>query len=169
MSFSVFLPEKLITRELIRRFAPFKTKECKLPVCAIQIYTDVNCAGFLSENPAFSICKEKLDAGASLPGELHVGEYFYAPCGDGVLIREDRDVLVWIHDRFRQMDIILKEPKQYSQTLHALMMRAYQYTALYGGGLLIHAAAIACHEQGILFCGVPGAGKSTQARLCMSL
>ena len=167
MSFSVYLPEKLITRSLIRRFAPFKTKECKLPDCAVQIYTDVNCAGFLSENPAFSVCKEKLDAGLPLPDELPVGEYFYAPCEDGVLIREIKgsDILVWIHDRFRRMDVVLKEPKQYSQSLHALMMRAYQYTALFGGGLMMHSAAIACRGHGILFCGVPGAGKSTQARL----
>lgn len=167
MSFSVYLPEKLITRELIRRFAPFKTKECKLPDCAVQIYTDSNCAGFLSENPAFSVCKEKLDAGLPLPDEMSVGEYFYAPCTDGVLIREVKgnDILVWIHDRFRRMDVVLKEPEQYSQSLHALMLRAYQYTALYGGGLMMHSAAIAYCGQGILFCGVPGAGKSTQARL----
>lgn len=165
MSFSVFLPEKLITQALIRRFAPFKTKECKLPGCDVQIYTDANCAGFLSENPAFSACKQKLDAGAFLPGELRVGEYCYAPCADGVLIREDGAILVWIHDRFRRMDVVLKEPKQYSQSLHALMMRAYQYTALCGGGLLMHSAAVAYRGQGLLFCGVPGAGKSTQARL----
>lgn len=167
MSFSVFLPEKLITQTLIRRFAPFKTKECKLPDCVVQIYTDVNCAGFLSENPAFSVCKEELDADLPLSGELPAGEYFYAPCADGVLIREikSNDILVWIHDRFRRMEVVLKEPKQHSQSLHALMMRAYQYTALYGGGLLMHSAAIACQGQGILFCGVPGAGKSTQARL----
>ena len=165
MSFSVFLPEKLITQTLIRRFAPFRTKECRLPDCAVQIYTDVNCAGFLSENPAFSVCKAQLDAGASLPDELPVGEYFYAPCADGALIWEDGDILVWIHNEYRQMDVVLKEPKQYSQSLHALMMRAYQYTALYGGGLLMHAAAIACRGHGLLFCGVPGAGKSTQARL----
>ena len=165
MSFSVVLPEKLITNNLIRRFAPFKTKECKLPDCAVQIYTDVNCAGFLSENPAFSVCKDKLDAGLSLPDELPVGEYCYAPCADGILIRERGDILVWIHGRFRRMDVVLQEPMQHSPSLHALMMRAYQYTALYGGGLLIHSAAIAYHGQGILFCGVPGAGKSTQARL----
>lgn len=165
MSFSVVLPEKLITHELIRRFAPFKKKESKLPACAVQIYTDENHAGFLSENPAFSVCKGQLDTGGPLPGELSVGEYRYAPCADGVLIRERGDILVWIHDRFRRMDVVLKEPMQYSQSLHALMMRAYQYTALSGGGLLMHAAAIACQGQGVLFCGVPGAGKSTQARL----
>lgn len=167
MSFSVYLPEKLITRSLIRRFAPFKTKECKLPDCAVQIYTDVNCAGFLSENPAFSVCKDKLDAGLPLPDELPAGEYLFAPCADGVLIREKSsiDILVWSHDRFRRMDVVLKEPRQHSQCFHALMMRAYQYTALYGGGLLMHSAAVAYRGQGILFCGVPGAGKSTQARL----
>ena len=167
MSFSVYLPEKLITRELIRRFAPFKTKECKLPDCVVQIYTDSNCAGFLTENPAFSVCKETLDAELPLPDELPAGEYFFAPCADGVLIRESKstDILVWIHDRFRQMDIVLKEPKQYSQAFHALMLRGYQYTALYGGGLMMHSAAVAYRGQGVLFCGVPGAGKSTQARL----
>ena len=165
MSFSVYLPEKLITRELIRRFAPFRTKECKLPACAVQIYTDSNCAGFLSENPAFSVCKEQLESGIPLPDELPVGEYCYAPCADGALIWENGEILVWIHDQYRQMDVVLKEPMQYSQSLHALMMRAYQYTALYGGGLLMHSAAVAYRGQGILFCGVPGAGKSTQARL----
>lgn len=165
MSFSVFLPEKLITRSLIRRFAPFKTKACKLPDCAVQIYTDVNCAGFLSENPAFSVCKERIDAGRLPEGTLPVGEYLYAPCADGALVWEDRDVLVWVHDRFRRMDVVLKEPAQHSQSMHALMMRAYQFTALYGGGLLMHSAAVAYRGEGILFCGVPGAGKSTQARL----
>lgn len=165
MSFSVSLPEKLITHSLIRRFAPFKTKDCELPGCAVQIYSDLNCAGFLAENPAFSLCKQQLAIGKTLPGELLVGEYRYAPCADGAIIWDNGDILVWIHDSFCRMDVLLKEPMQHSERLHALMMRAYQYTALLGGGLLMHSAAIAYEGQGILFCGVPGAGKSTQARL----
>lgn len=157
MSFSVRLSKNLITEDLIRRFAPFKQKECRLPDCAVRLL-DAS-----AEVPAgASILLERC---LSDPRTRQVNEYRFTPCEDGVLIAEDRPIRVWVHDAWRQIDAFVEPPMQLSPGLHTLMMRAYQYTALHAGALLMHAAAVVYDDQGILFCGVPGAGKSTQARL----
>lgn len=96
---------------------------------------------------------------------IRINEFRFSPCEDGVLIQNDALSFAWIHDQWKRIDMLVRHPLQHTPAFHALMMRAYQYTALHAGGLLIHAAAVTHQGSGILFCGVPGAGKSTQARL----
>ena len=50
-------------------------------------------------------------------------------------------------------------------TLSQVIVRAYSYVAIFNNSLIIHAGATVYNKNGILFCGVPGAGKSTQCRL----
>ncbi|MEE3450587.1 MAG: PqqD family protein [Acutalibacteraceae bacterium] len=49
--------------------------------------------------------------------------------------------------------------------LSYLLMQAYMYRLVSTNNIMIHAAAVIYQNQGILFCGVSGAGKSTQANL----
>jgi hypothetical protein len=45
------------------------------------------------------------------------------------------------------------------------MMHPFEGRVLYKGGIVLHGAAIECNGKGIIFTGISGAGKSTQAHL----
>lgn len=46
-----------------------------------------------------------------------------------------------------------------------LLLNAYRYVLVHNGHFQIHSAAVTKDGYGVAFCGVPGAGKSTQAHL----
>ncbi len=45
------------------------------------------------------------------------------------------------------------------------VMHAFEGRVLYKGGIVLHGAAVEYHRKGIIFTGISGAGKSTQAHL----
>ena len=94
-----------------------------------------------------------------------LNEFCFSPCEDGVLITGAHSIKAWVHDRWQRIDVALREPMQNAASLYNVLLRAYQYVAVHAGALVMHAAAVQADGSGILFCGVPGAGKSTQARL----
>lgn len=147
------------------RYAPFQAAACALPDCHLYIHDYSECAGFLSKNPAFSVYVNSDSDGGGQDGTQVIGDYYLTPCGDGVAIRLDELIWVWVHEAWKRIDVVLDKIMLPSPNLHALIMRGYQYAAIHAGAILLHAAAIAWEGRGILFCGVPGAGKSTQARL----
>lgn len=148
---------------LFKRFGPF-IKGCELPKCVIRIFETTEDAGFLFEGPAFSVFSDAVSNEGS-QCVFRVNEYRFAPCGDGVAVWCDQPVWAWVHDGFSYIEVVVKRPFQLTEGFFAVIMRAYQYAALHGGALLMHSAAVAYGGEGLLFCGVPGAGKSTQAKL----
>ena len=141
------------------RFAPFFGGD-RLPDCVIDLYEKAD-GKVLFADSAFS-CYIDAD---ELPGGVTAGDYCFAPCGDGIVVRDRRCALVWAHDNYRKIDAVIHKTDIYAPILAQVLMQAYRYTLLFSGGLLIHSACVVKDGGAVLFCGVPGAGKSTQARL----
>ena len=159
-----FLSEYL-SEELIRRFAPFRTEESKLPNCAVRIWSDRACDVLLHEYPQLAdALKRRTEAGNSQKQWI-INEYALRPCLDGVLLSAGEDVAVWVHARYQRMEAIVSPTLKETVVLMNALLRGYQYVALHAGALMMHAAAVSHRGGGLLFCGVPGAGKSTQALL----
>lgn len=163
MSIIVSLPKQLEkNNDMIRRFAPFQSRACKLPDCSILFHIlDKQ----LETNKAKRLLADLLECDETEIKDTVVNEFHFAPSKNGVAIWEDRPILVIVYENWKTIIAFMTEAMQYSRGLQTLLLRAYQYTALYSGALMIHAAAIEFRNEGILFCGVPSAGKSTQARL----
>lgn len=141
------------------RLAPFADGG-SLPDCVIDLYEKADGKTVFADS-AFS---RYIDAG-ELPGAVTAGDYSFAPCGDGIAVRDSRCALVWVHDSYRKIDAVIHKTDIYAPILAQVLMQAYRYTLLFAGGLLVHSACVVKDGGAVLFCGVPGAGKSTQARL----
>ncbi len=139
-------------------FLPFSAEKSKLPFC--EIITEL---AERTDSVDDSVLLNFYDKSAGVT----IKEYTYYPFSDysgaviynsaiGEAIAEDNGRRISL--RAFRADI---DPKPYLQ----MIMRMYQYTCIFAGAFLIHSAAVEFRENGILFCGVPGAGKSTQARL----
>lgn len=160
------MPTGALSEETLGRFAPFANADCMLPGCTIQFHNSAECGDFLKESPAFSAYIENCAAGILTPGSKTVSSYCFSPCGNGVAVKLlNEEVWAWAHNGWTRIDVVSDSSLLYSNASQLVCMRAYQYVALYSGALLLHAAAVAHAGMGIVFCGVPGAGKSTQARL----
>ncbi len=66
---------------------------------------------------------------------------------------------------YKKMNISVSDDKPTYQSTKSIILQLYRYTCIDAGGLLIHSACVQFLDQGILFCGLSGAGKSTQAHL----
>ena len=150
---------------MLRRFVPFLSERCKLPACSFEIISIDEISKFNKDNPSFSSYFRLAQSGFASFDTYVVGDYLITPCSDGAVLQVREPIWAWVHDKWRRIDIVLNPDKRFSPNLFALMMRAYQYTAIYSNALMMHSAAITFRGKGILFCGKPGAGKSTQARL----
>ncbi len=145
--------------DLRERFFPFLMAECHLPFCEFHLFGKAEGAATFADS-SFSVFLEKKSSYT-----FSVGDYMLDCCGDGIVLSNPNCGSVWVHDRYQKIEAVLSLKTVHSPILQQLIMRAYQYTLLFAGGLLIHAAAVMTDGEGILFCGIPGAGKSTQARL----
>lgn len=147
------------TVDLHDRLAPFFGGG-RLPDCTIDLYEKAD-GNALFADSAFS-CYIDAD---ELPGAITAGDYDFAPCGDGIAVRDSRCAVVWAHDGYQKIDAVIHKTDIYAPILAQVLMQAYRYTLLFSGGLLVHSACVVKDGGAVLFCGVPGAGKSTQARL----
>lgn len=146
--------------DLTERFSPFLAEKCKLPFCCIQLRNKTEMAKLFADSVFFPFIEGEIPADA-----LNVNCYYFSLCGDGVAVCDGKGIAIWVHDDFRKIEVSFEEESFDPMALQQFIMRAYQYTALYSGVLMIHSACVEYDGEGILFCGVPGAGKSTQARL----
>lgn len=142
----------------VEMFSPFCTDSCELPFCEISMEF-IKKAGSVSDSAFLNMCdlteEVTLDGRSYFPLKDGTGYAVYnQSISSAILTDNGRKILL----RTYNTDI---DPRPYFQ----MIMRMYQYTCVFAGALLIHSAAVEYDGSGILFCGVPGAGKSTQARL----
>ena len=129
-------------------------------------------APFLQEGgklPSFSVCLKKLtdEDVAGLKLTNHLGDYsFYEEPGNCFWISFCGSYLK-LGKTFDSAEVYLSDKVQSDGNYEAtyLLMQAYMYRLICTGNFMIHSAAVNYRGNGILFCGLSGAGKSTQANL----
>ena len=132
---------------LSRQFFKFFESEDRLPYCSVRFY---------------ALTDEFLSTVGKV--ESSVGDYNFHACGNGYVFSRE-GVYLCLSEDFESVelhcpgDVPCAAPAQY------LLMLAYRYTLIANGNLLLHSAAVIHRESGIMFCGLSGAGKSTQAAL----
>lgn len=119
--------------------------------------------------PSFSISVSKLNADTvkDLIPEKVLGDYTFFKetengfwisfCGSYMRIGKD----------FASADVYMSDKVKTDGSYEAsyLLMQGYMYRLVLSGDFMIHSAAAVYQNNGILFCGLSGAGKSTQANL----
>lgn len=78
-----------------------------------------------------------------------------------------RGVCVKLSNNFLSAETYYKEPELEAKRsdIADILYHAYRYRAVSTGNMMIHAAAAVYQNNGIIFCGMHAAGKSTQANL----
>lgn len=79
----------------------------------------------------------------------------------------EREVCIRLSSDFNHADAFYKERKIKTNRCDIvdLLYHGYRYRAVSTGNMMIHAAAAVYKNNGIIFCGMHAAGKSTQANL----
>ena len=119
--------------------------------------------------PSFSVCLYPLSEKAvnGLYLQKQVGDYsFYEETEEGFWIAFCGSYLCLSKD-WQNADVFIAENARSGGAYEVsyLLMQAYMVRLVMTGNYMIHAAAAVYREQGIVFCGLSGAGKSTQANL----
>ena len=136
-------------RHCFGRFDPFITKEGLLPSFVISI----NLTHVLSYSD-FELVK-KIS-----------GYYFYKFKDNQYYFSLGSYIACMSNDFYRVQVFMTSSDAKLDETdLSCLLMKAFSYRLVYSNDLMVHSAAVVYHSECILFCGVSGAGKSTQANL----
>lgn len=94
-----------------------------------------------------------------------VGEHCFYALQDGVMVANATSFAI-IRENYSVMDVFLPESVSVPERQTAfLMLQAYRYALANAGHFQMHSAVVVKDGYGVAFCGVPGAGKSTQANL----
>jgi len=138
-----------LNKELAGQFEPFCNNEGKLP--------------------SFSLCLKKMppEGFRDLVPAKTLSDYtFFEKTGQGYWVAFCGCYLC-LSDDFRHADVYLAEHCRTDGTYEAsnLLMQGYMYRLVTQGDFMIHSAAVMYEDDAILFCGLSGAGKSTQANL----
>ncbi len=84
---------------------------------------------------------------------------------DGIVV-ESSNITAVLREHYTVMDVYLPKEGTYSQRQAAfLMLQAYRFALARAGLFQMHSAVVMHNGCGIAFCGLSGAGKSTQAHL----
>lgn len=139
-------------RKLCEQFCDFRGQEGLLPSCSIRVY----------KKPYYPDKAALLDEIGRI-GLFKDGEHYYIRYN----IPEQEPIIAKCTHDFREITVYYQDIKgQYIQSkVAAAIYFGYRNLVVSTGNLMIHSAAILYRDKGILFCGVSGAGKSTQAHL----
>ena len=147
MSFRLEQTEGFALNEIKRQFAPFETQMDKLPFCRIR---------FFDRTP------DVLARGTRL---AKLGEHTFYTTNRGIMVGNST-CFAEIVDNFTGIDVYLPQDGKVPQRqLSFLILQAYRYILCNAGQFQMHGAVVNCQGKAIAFCGIPGAGKSTQAHL----
>lgn len=158
MAFELYLSENVRRQRQFIPYVPFCDESCPLPGCTAVVYEKGRDRALYGA-AGLDFCA--LSGAAPLPGS----DYFAAPWRDGIALQAGKEprALVFVRDGYTRMDVIADTMAAGSTTLYDLLLHGYQYVCAQAGALLMHASAVNYRGEAILFCGVSGAGKSTQA------
>ena len=167
MSFEVYLSKSVRRQKQFADYVPFCSEETLLPDCTITVYEqDRDEALFSQRGLAFCDISNFLTARSFMEAGY---------CGiswkDGILIQygftKSADILpyglAFVHEDYHNIDLIARTDRLGVSGVYNLLLCSYQFVAANVSALLTHSAAVIYNGEAILFCGVSGAGKSTQA------
>lgn len=167
MSFELYLSNNVRKQKQFSKYVPFCSDEVLLPSCKITVFEHDRDERLLAERGiAFH------DISNYLTECTFMGEGYYGiPWKDGVLLRYGYTTynntlspsFAFVHGEYRNIDLIARTDKLGAYGVYNLLLSSYQFVAANAGALLAHSAAVVYKGEAILFCGVSGAGKSTQA------
>ena len=147
MSFRLEQTEGFALNEIKRQFAPFEAQMDKLPFCRIR---------FFDRTP------DVIRRGTRM---AKLGGHSFYTTDRGIMVA-NYACFAEIVDNFTGIDVYLpRNDKVPQRQLSFLILQAYRYILCNAGHFQMHSAVVTCHGKGIAFCGIPGAGKSTQAHL----
>ena len=160
MSLSLHFAKSCESIDIRDNFSPFLGDGCLLPTCKFNLFKKADSADFIADSAFLQF----IDNG--FPKKpISIKGFSISPCEDGIVIWNKYYSAAWVHQNFQKIDICILDNQTDMPILNQIIMRAYSYTALFNEAMIIHSAAVNHNGEGILFCGVPGAGKSTQSRL----
>ena len=129
------------------QFEPFMANGDKFPFCTINFM----------ERTKESLKNRKLIK--------KVGDHYFHQADDNIVVANATS-FVLIRNNFSQMDVYLPPNGYFVETqLAFLLLQGYRYILAHHGQFQMHSAVVIHDGCGIAFCGLPGAGKSTQAHL----
>ena len=119
--------------------------------------------------PSFSVCIDSLQKVKLPPFSVikELGDYTYYQDDDRHFWISFCNAYMQLDDDYRGATVYLPDKPNSDGSYEAsyLLMQAYMCRLVTTGNFMIHSAAIVYKNNGILFCGLSGAGKSTQANL----
>lgn len=131
------------------RFVPFQKEGGKLPSFSVAIHS--------LNNQQIEILNILRQVGDYTFFEKRAGGFWFSFCGCYCRLSED----------YTHADVYLSDQLRSDGDYEAsnLLMQAYMYRLADTRNFMIHSAAVNFNHNAVLFCGISGAGKSTQARL----
>lgn len=128
--------------------------------------------GFKKEGgklPSFSVAIKPLSENTKEIPEIEkqVGDYIFYKATDKGFWFSFCGSYCFLSGDMKKADVFLSDNLQSDGQYETsnLLMQAYMYRLVNTGNFMIHSAAINFENNAILFCGLSGAGKSTQAKL----
>lgn len=110
--------------------------------------------------------KSSIPFSVGRPVQTVNGYCFYE--SDAGIVFSLNNVYLRLYDDYQKADVYIPQKNENSavefDALNLLLL-AYKYRMIATGNILMHSAAVIHRGSGILFCGMSGAGKSTQAGL----
>ena len=132
--------------QIKKQFSSFEVGD-KLPFCRINF----------SDRPRGILKDKKLFK--------RVGEHSFYSLQDGVMVANATTFAIML-ENYSTMNVLLPHGIDVPERQTAfLMLQAYRYALANAGHFQMHGAVVVQNGCGVAFCGVPGAGKSTQAHL----
>ena len=167
MSFEVYISNNVRKQKQFAKYIPFCSDMSLLPSCTFTVYEKDRDESVFSHRDLL-FCNI-----SDFPTSYAFSEAGYCgmPWRDGVLIQCDFAQatgllpfgLSFVHGDYCNVDLIARTDKLGTYGVYNLLLSSYQFVAANAGALLSHSAAVIYNGEAILFCGVSGAGKSTQA------
>lgn len=147
--FSISSKDYSLPRNIEGQFAPFLKEEGKLP--------------------SFSVCFHSLNKNDlnSLSAVNTLGDYTFYRDSSGNHSISFCGCYAKLNNTLDGADVYMSDNVRHDGEYEAsyLLMQAYMYRLATTGNFMIHSAAAVYKNNAILFCGLSGAGKSTQANL----
>ncbi|MBQ6267588.1 MAG: PqqD family peptide modification chaperone [Clostridia bacterium] len=147
--FSLNSENFLLSKDIEGQFVPFRNEEGKLPSFSVCFHplsdADINGLTLLKSLGDYCFYKDAQQ------------NHWISFCGCYAKLRGD----------YAHADVYMSDSVRSDGEYEAsyLLMQAYVYRLVSTGSFMIHSAAAVYKNSGILFCGLSGAGKSTQANL----
>ena len=147
MSFKLINNDKFNLPRILMQFEPFMASGDEFSFCTIKFM----------ERPKGGLQNKKLIK--------KVGDHYFYQSDDNIVVANATS-FVLIRNDFSQMDVYLPPNGFFVETqLAFLLLQGYRYILAHHGQFQMHSAVVVHDGCGIAFCGLPGAGKSTQAHL----